>query len=380
MKKILTLFLTVLTASSLFGAGVGWKKYNINMSGFPKNAIGEIVQTDGDADIIRNLGKNIDGVKKGNKILKGDALTQFKGQTTIQFVDGSTLIMREGSKLTFSDEGIGEVYGNVDFKSGNKTSKLNTEYAKIESKNSEINVKAKENIYDPKPDSVFAVRSNTLVKVPKGVQEFDIYYENSGKQLNANRFTLKEGELATFDDEKVTISTPGKKKPKPPLERKRERRFLGVILSGAYVARDMQGQTFNKKEQKLVGRIGFNYLYMTRRTEPMSELSYTTDPLMDELRISYIKPVASKFAEYIYDSTPYTKYTLGMGNTFSDSLSPTHTSLGFGGGLFTKINSYFLFVDINYKKRFWKFDRFGEWEKWDENELSLETNLVYRFR
>ncbi len=164
------------------------------------------------------------------------------------------------------------------------------------------------------------------------------------------------------------------------LETKRYRQFVGFIAGGSYLSREIRTKSYSKKEEKLVGKLGFNYLYMTRRTESMIEASYTTDPLMNEIRLAYIKPFPNKLAAYVFDSTPYTKYTIGIGNTFSDSLSPTHTSLGAGIGLFNKINFYFFFLDINYKKRVWKFDRFGQWENWDENELSIETNLLYRFK
>ncbi|MCV6607855.1 MAG: hypothetical protein OIF32_06565 [Campylobacterales bacterium] len=368
------LFLSLILFSlSLFSQEL-IKRYQLSLTGFPQNRIGEITRTDGNGDILKIKRDTIDHIRKGDNIHGGDIITQSSGTTLIRFDTGARILMRENSKLIVNKNGVGTLYGNIEFYSGKKPINIDTDFAKARGRNNILHVNPKNFEGD---ETLFAKKNNTRVSTPKDVREFDIYYENSGKNINAKDFLLKEGELASFNKEKVKISTPNKRKRK--VERKGKRHYIGLTGNFSALQKDITRQTSSKEEVKLVGRSGFSYGFFNGRVDPIFLLSFTTDPEMDELKLEYLIPNEKQFQNFWFESTPYLKYSAGIGNTYSTDLMPTHVSLGIGFGGYKKFGLKYFFADINYKRREWKFDRTRIDEVWKEHELSLDLYYIFRF-
>ncbi|MCV6607856.1 MAG: hypothetical protein OIF32_06570 [Campylobacterales bacterium] len=380
----LLLLLTLFLFSTLQGQEL-IKKYQLNLTGFPQNRIGTITNTTGDGDILKIKRDSIDYIRKGDSIHAGDIITQNTGQTDIKFVGGASVKMKKESRFVVNKSGIGQLFGNVEYTSGKKNLTVDTDFGRMRGKNNKLDIIAKNNnilnAYLPTQDSVNVLKGKVNIKAPSGIETFKIKYQDSRREIERDNFTLKKGEKAIFDGERVTIINTNKKQKKDTIDnRKGNRHYFGINTSGTFLQRSVEGTTSSKDKSKLVGRVGLTYAFMDGRIDPIYFLSYTTDPEMDEVKLEYIIPNPTKFQTFWLNSTPYMKYTAGIGKTYSDDFFPTHVSLGLGFGAFKKFGFQYLFTDINYKRREWKFDRTGIDEVWQENELSLEFNYIFRFR
>ncbi len=356
------------------------QKFRIGLPKSPQNKVGTVISATGDASVDKYDQPDREHLLNGDEINNGDIITQYAGETRLKFVGGASLIMRSGSRLVITKGGIGQAYGDVTYDSGKRTLAIDTYFAKLQGANSNLAVTGKEpgllNSYSATPDTVAAFKGNVRIRTTEDIDIYTIKYKDTGKVVTARNFILKQGEKAIFDGENVTII----KINQAPMEnRKGTRHYLGFYGSEALLSRSAESPVASKKETKLITRIGFTYGIMDGRLDPMYFINFTTDPEMDELSLDYIVPDINAFQEFWFNSTPYIKYTVGIGRTYSDGLYPTHTALGIGVGAFLRKSMNYIFTDINYRHREWRFERSGNDEEWSENELTLDFKYVYRF-
>lgn len=390
MKKILlTLLLIFSFQSSSLGNAI-WDKYNLKNVKTKQRAMGRITEINGDVQI-KKIGRDeIEDARVGDLIHRGDIITQFAGNATVRLNSGASAKLQGEAQVFVDNDGFHLEHGNANFSTRGRTDRFNAGHSTIVSRNSQANIsKGKNgfiNKYFADPDTVAVERGSVSVRVPRGVEKFDIFYGENEREISADRFILKADEMAIFDGPNVKIVK--KDSIKKPLERDDQIRFYGGgELSGAFISRSRENADVSS-ESKLVLRPGVNFTIMRRRVDPMYSFSFTTDPEMEEFKFEYINPNAEKYAEGPFNSTSYYKVSFALGNTHGSGSTPTHGAIGLGYGWLKKVNDFFfldsflLFTDFNLKQRNWNFDRDGEARKqhWSESELSIESKIMYRLR
>ncbi|MGE4294375.1 MAG: hypothetical protein AB7E49_01580 [Campylobacterales bacterium] len=114
-------------------------------------------------------------------------------------------------------------------------------------------------------------------------------------------------------------------------------------------------------------------------------LSLVTDSEVDEIQAGYVLTLPSLMPYSPFTSLPYAKASLGLGNTYAQSLTLTHASLGAAFGAYGNLtNRLRLRFELEYRLRDWQLDRSGEGSTggatvWEDSELGIHVGLGYLF-
>lgn len=382
MKNLLIFLLAV---SYIFSAPVNWNDNNLanfkSTSTTPKQApaklFGKISRLNADMKITRANGEIIHDAKLGDEIRQGDIIEQFYGNSQISLTDGSVFSLDEKTSVKIDNNGIALLQGNTNLNLKN-TSNIQTPSSNLNTTRSNLSIKANPKSYIAKDDEIEVFEGLVNVSVPKGVDNFELSYQNSDKIIKTPRFRLNKGEIAIFDGKYVKIINQKAQKPRPD---EKIRLFVGLETNLAYVQKTVQNAPLRSRE-RLDLKAGINLGLLQTRLDPNYVLTLMYSKEILELKFEFTDPIESKFRQAVFETTPYYKLGLGLGNTDSQNYEPTHFMLEAGFGVLKKIDDFLVFFDVNLARRYWQFDRKSLTPRQTEQdtEIYMGVKALYRFR
>ena len=110
-------------------------------------------------------------------------------------------------------------------------------------------------------------------------------------------------------------------------------------------------------------------------------LTLYSDKKVDEAQFGYAFVLPSLRPYTPFDSVPFIKASVGLGNTYAETNALTHLSYGVGIGAYTPLSQMIrLRYEINYAERHWQIDRKGNEpditpDSWKETEFGFFVGL-----
>lgn len=155
---------------------------------------------------------------------------------------------------------------------------------------------------------------------------------------------------------------------------------LGGGISSVFLS-----QTNGEKNEETFSRFSLYGGYQLNAASDQLLLALVSDKIVDELQLGYLFTLPSLYPYSPFSALPYLKFSLGLGNTYADTLTLTHASYQFGAGAYGNITQRLrLRFEMGYRMREWQLDRRGESSDaqattWEDSELEFHLGLGYLF-